>query len=161
MPTYGIYAGFELYEGTPVRPGSEEYLDSEKYQYRPRDWAAAEAEGRSLAPYLTLLNRIRRAHPSMHTLRGITFHETSHPEVIAYSRRDQDDCVLTICTLNPKHSVGATVRLEMPALGLDWDDTFHATDEISGAEWQWGREVYVELDPFRAVAHIVSVGSRG
>ena len=159
VPTYGIYAGFELYEGTPVKPGSEEYLDSEKYQYRPRDWEAAEAEGRSLAPFLTLLNTIRRAHPALHTLRNITFHETNHPEVLAYSRKEEDDVILTICTLNPKHGVAANVHLDMPALGLGWDEGFMAKDLITGAEWQWGRDVYVELDPFKTVAHVISIGS--
>ncbi len=51
-PTWGVYSGFELFEHVAIRPGSEEYLDSEKYQYRPRDWDAAAAEGRTLAPYL-------------------------------------------------------------------------------------------------------------
>ena len=159
VPTYGIYSGFELYEGTAVRPGSEEYLDSEKYQYRPRDWEAAELEGRSLAPYLGLLNRIRREHPALQTLRGITFHETSSPSLIAYSRRDHDDTVLTICTLNPKHAEGATVKFNMPALGLGWDEQFRAHDLVSDEVWSWNREVYVQLDPFKAVAHVVSVRS--
>ena len=157
VPTYGIYAGFELYEGTPVRQGSEEYLDSEKYQYRPRDWAAAEAEGRSLAPYLTLLNRIRREHPALQTLRDITFHKTSDDRMIAYSRRDHGDVVLTICTLDPLTAVRGTVTLDMAALGLDTDAQFTAEDLVSGSVWTWTREVYVELDPYRAVAHVISV----
>ncbi len=157
VPTYGIYAGFELFEGTAVKPGSEEYLDSEKYQYRPRNWAAAEAEGRSLAPYLKLLNRIRREHPALQTLRGISFHETSSDSVIAYSRREGDDVILTICALNPHNPSPATVKLNMPALGLAWDARFAAHDLVSDNSWTWSREVYVELDPFKAVAHIVSV----
>src|SRR4030095_3610672 len=64
-PTWGVYSGYELFENTPARPGSEEYLHSEKYQYRPRDWVAAEREGRSLAPFLTRLNRIRRDQPPL------------------------------------------------------------------------------------------------
>ena len=160
VPTYGIYAGFELYEGTAVREGSEEYLDSEKYEYRPRDWAAAEAEGRSLAPYLGLLNRIRREHPALQTLRGITFHETNNPEIIAYSRQDHGDVVLTVCTLDPKQRQSGTVQLNMPALGLTWDSTFTAHDLITNNTWTWGTEVYVELDPYKSVAHIVSVRSQ-
>ncbi|MHB0928425.1 MAG: alpha-1,4-glucan--maltose-1-phosphate maltosyltransferase, partial [Candidatus Nanopelagicales bacterium] len=130
-----------------------------KYQYRPRDWAAAEAEGRSLAPYLKLLNRIRREHPALQTLRGISFHETSSDSVIAYSRREGDDVILTICSLNPHGTAPATVKLNMPALGLGWDAQFTAHDLVSNNSWTWGREVYVELDPFKAVAHIVSVRS--
>lgn len=159
VPTYGIYAGFELYEGTAVHEGSEEYLDSEKYQYRPRDWAAAEAEGRSLAPYLRQLNRIRREHPALQTLRGITFHETTSPSIIAYSRRDHGDVVITICTLDPKTPAQGIVRLNMPALGVDWDAQIQAHDLVTNEVWTWEREVYVELDPFQAVAHVVSVRS--
>ena len=62
-PSWGVYAGYELFEHVAVQPGSEEYLDSEKYQIRIRDWEAADAEGRTLAPYLTRLNEIRRAAP--------------------------------------------------------------------------------------------------
>ena len=159
VPTYGIYAGFELYEGTPVKPGSEEYLDSEKYQYRPRDWEAAEAEGRSLAPYLGILNRIRREHPALQTLRGISFHETSSPSIIAYSRADRGDVVLTICTLNPKQAESGTVKLNMPSLGLGWDDQFRAHDLVTNDTWAWNREFFVQLDPYKSVAHIVSVRS--
>lgn len=159
VPTYGIYSGFELYEGTALRPGSEEYLDSEKFQYRPRDWAAAEAEGRSLAPYLGILNRIRREHPALQTLRGITFHETTNPSIIAYSRRDRDDVVLTICTLNPRFIEAGTVKLNMPELNLGWDEQFRAHDLVTNDAWSWNREFYVQLDPFKAVAHIVSVRS--
>ena len=70
-PSWGVYAGYELFEHVAVKPGSEEYLDSEKYQLRPRDWEAAEAEGRTLAPYLTRLNEIRRAHPALQLLRNV------------------------------------------------------------------------------------------
>ncbi len=58
-PTWGVYSGYELFEHVALKPGSEEYLDTEKFQLRPRDWDAAAAEGRSLAPYLTRLNQIR------------------------------------------------------------------------------------------------------
>ena len=75
-PSWGVYAGFELYEHVAVKPGSEEYLNSEKYQLRPRDWEAAEAEGRTLAPYLTRLNDIRRRHPALQWLRNIEVHST-------------------------------------------------------------------------------------
>ncbi len=76
-PTWGVYSGYELYEHVPVRPGSEEYLDSEKYQLRPRDYAGALADGRSLAPLLTRLNAIRREHPALHWLRNLRFHAST------------------------------------------------------------------------------------
>ena len=78
-PSWGVYAGFELFEHVAVRPGSEEYLDSEKYQIRVRDWAAAEASGHTLTPYLTRLNEIRRAHPALQRLRNVTIHCDRRP----------------------------------------------------------------------------------
>jgi len=71
-PTWGVYSGFELYECQPAKPGSEEYLNSEKYELRPRDFSAAAATGNSLEAYLTRLNEIRRAHRALQQLRDIT-----------------------------------------------------------------------------------------
>src|SRR3954462_9514140 len=88
-PSYGIYSGYELFEHVAVRPKSEEYLDSEKYQYRPRDWAAAEREGRSLSPYLTLLNRLRREHVALQRLRNLRFHATDSDHILAFSKSEQ------------------------------------------------------------------------
>src|SRR4051812_40449317 len=73
-PSWGVYSGYELFEHVAVRPGSEEYLDSEKYQLRPRDWAAAERSGRSLVAYLRRLNEARRAHPAPQPLRTPPLH---------------------------------------------------------------------------------------
>src|SRR3954451_22988315 len=81
VPTYGIYSGYELVENV-ARPGVEEQIDNEKYEFKPRDWAAAEASGTSLAPLLTRLNQIRRLHPSLQRLRNITFHATDNDQVL-------------------------------------------------------------------------------
>ena len=86
-PSWGVYAGYELFEHVAVKPGSEEYLDSEKYQIRIRDWDAAEAEGRTLAPYLTRLNEIRRAHPALQLLRNVTIHSSDDENVLVFSKR--------------------------------------------------------------------------
>ncbi|WP_252274625.1 alpha-1,4-glucan--maltose-1-phosphate maltosyltransferase [Nocardioides sp. LMS-CY] len=86
-PSWGVYAGFELFEHVAVRPGSEEYLDSEKYQIRIRDWDAAEREGRSLAPYLTRLNEIRRAHPALRLLRNLSIHWSDDENILVFSKR--------------------------------------------------------------------------
>jgi starch synthase (maltosyl-transferring) len=86
-PSWGIYAGYELYENTPVRPGSEEYLDSEKYQYRPRDWEAAARDGLGMGPFITDLNRIRKSHLALHWLRNLRFHHVDQPELICFSKR--------------------------------------------------------------------------
>ena len=156
-PTWGVYAGFELFEHVAVRPGSEEYLDSEKYQYRPRDWAAAEAAGRTLAPYLTLLNAWRRRHPALRRLRNLHFHRSSNDKLLVFSKREGDDVVLVVVTLDPHGAREGVLDLDLPALGLGWDETFTAHDLVSGHTWLWGQFPYVRLDPYEHVAHIVHV----
>ncbi|MEC4019719.1 alpha-1,4-glucan--maltose-1-phosphate maltosyltransferase [Streptomyces sp. H27-D2] len=163
-PSWGVYAGFELCEGTPARVGSEEYLDSEKYQLRPRDWAAAERAApdgtrRGIAPLITLLNRLRRRHPALQQLRDLHFHDTNNEAVIAYSKRSGQDCVLTVVNLDPHHTQEATVSLDMPELGLDWPDSFPVRDELTGETYFWGKDNYVRLEPGpRAVpAHILTL----
>jgi starch synthase (maltosyl-transferring) len=155
-PTWGVYSGFELFEHVAVRPGSEEYHESEKYRLRPRDWAAAEASGRSLAPYLRRLNEIRRAHPALHQLRTLHFHQTDNPNLLCFSKSDpgSSDAVLVVVNLSSQHTQIGTTSLDMPALGLDWHERFSVTDEITGVSYDWGQFNYVELDPYREPAHV-------
>lgn len=156
-PTWGVYSGFELYEHVATKPGSEEYLDSEKYQLRPRNWSAAQKSGRTLTPYITKLNALRREHPALQTLRGLTFHQTDNDEIIAYSRRDGEDTVIVICTLDPYGTQETTVHLDMAALGLDWSEEFSADDHLTNNSWLWGPHNFVRLDPNQNCAHIISV----
>ena len=156
-PSWGVYAGFELFEHVALRPGSEEYLDSEKYQVRVRDWAGAEREGRSLAPYLTRLNEIRRAHPALQRLRNVTVHASDNAQILCFSRRTGDDAVIVVLNVDPHHTQETTVHLDMPALGLEWTDTFSAHDEITGEAWHWGEHDYVRLDPGHEPAHVLHV----
>ncbi|MFD9422124.1 MULTISPECIES: alpha-1,4-glucan--maltose-1-phosphate maltosyltransferase [unclassified Streptomyces] len=154
-PSWGVYAGFELCENTAVRPGSEEYLHSEKYQLRPRDWESAEREGRSLAPLITSLNRIRRRHPALQQLRDVHFHTVDNEALIAYSKRSGTDVVLVVVNLDPHHTQEATVSLDMPKLCLDWHETVPVRDELTGDTYHWGRTFYVRLEPGITPAHIV------
>lgn len=153
-PSWGVYAGFELYENTPVRPGSEEYQDSEKYQLRPRDWESAEREGRSLAPLITSLNRIRRRHPALQQLRDVHFHAVDNEALIVYSKRSGPDTVLVVVNLDPHHTQEATVSLDMPRLGLDRHERVPVRDELTGDTYHWGRAFYVRLEPGVTPAHI-------
>ena len=157
--SWGVYAGYELYENVAVRPGSEEYLDSEKYELRPRDFAGALRQGRSLEPYLRRLNEIRRVHPALCQQRTIHFHGTDNDTLLAYSKFDpvSGDCVLTVVTLNPFSAEEGTVWLDMAALGMHDYDRFWVRDEITGEEYQWGKANYVRLEPAKAVAHIVNM----
>jgi starch synthase (maltosyl-transferring) len=156
---WGVYAGFELFEHVAVRPGSEEYLDSEKYQIRIRDWAGAEEHGQSLAPYLTRLNAIRRERTALQQLRGLTVHWTDDDAVICYSKQHPrtGDTVVVVVNLDPHSVRETTVHLDVEALGLEPDDGFDVTDEITGATWQWGAHNYVRLDPGHEPAHILTV----
>ncbi|CAL9664331.1 alpha-1,4-glucan--maltose-1-phosphate maltosyltransferase [Streptomyces sp. enrichment culture] len=154
-PTWGIYSGYELCENTPLRDGSEEYLDSEKYQLTPRDWTRATREGTTIAPLITRLNTIRRAHPALHRLRNLSFHHTDNDALIAYSKREGSDVVLVVANLDPHRTQEATISLDMPQLGLDWHESVPVHDELTDETYHWGRTNYVRLEPGRAPAHVL------
>jgi starch synthase (maltosyl-transferring) len=163
-PSWGVYAGYELYEHHANRPGAEEYLDSEKYEIKVRDWDGAAAEGRTLAPYLSKLNEIRRAHPALAELRNLRLHAADNRDILCFSKRTGGpgtdrpaDTVLVVVNLDPFATREATVSLDLPELGLAWDDVFDVYDEISGQSWSWGRHNYVRLDPGYEPAHVFTV----
>jgi starch synthase (maltosyl-transferring) len=159
-PTWGVYSGFELFENQPLGQGREEYLDSEKFQYRPRDWAAAEASGENLNLLLGRLNQIRREHPALQQLRNVTFQRAGHPNALAFSKKTGDDVVIVITSLDPHNIVESEVHLDMDALGLTTRDVFLVHDEMTGQTWRWGQRAFVRLthdDP----AHILTVVRRG
>ena len=117
------------------------------------------AAGNSLEPYLTLLNEIRREHPALQQLRDIHFHPVDNDLLIAYSKTDPTtgDTVLVICTLDSFHPQTGTTALDMPALGLGWNDRFQVRDEVAGGVYDWGQYNFVRLEPWRQVAHIFHV----
>jgi len=162
-PSWGVYSGYELGENIPLVPGSEEYLDSEKYAYRPRDWERAAAHGLTIAPLLTKLNEIRHAHPALHFLRNLRFHYSDQPDILCFSKRtgpdfpDGSDLVLVVVNLDPNNVREATVWLDSGALGLDAAAGLRVTDELTGQSFQWGNGNYVRLDPAVAPAHILTV----
>ncbi|MDQ1288424.1 MAG: hypothetical protein QG622_1989 [Actinomycetota bacterium] len=168
-PSWGVYSGYELCEHVAVKANSEEYIDSEKYQYRPRDWSAHERGGpeawRSIAGYITRLNAARRGHPALRQLRNIEFHRCEDDNLIVFSRRipaelspdGQEDTVLVIINLDPHGTRESTVQMNMPAIGLDWQETFTVHDLLSGATYRWGEQNYVRLDPHDQPAHVLHV----
>ncbi|HLQ55536.1 MAG TPA: alpha-1,4-glucan--maltose-1-phosphate maltosyltransferase [Streptosporangiaceae bacterium] len=167
-PSWGVYSGYELCENTPAAPGvSEEYLDSEKYQYRPRDWDGAEATGASIAPFLARLNLIRKAHPALHRLRNLRFHAADQPELLCFSKNSGGaaagppgrDVVLVVVNTDWRQPREATIWLDMAALGLDPNAEFLVTDELSGESHRWRQANYVRLDPAVGPAHIFTVGT--
>ncbi|MEU7633633.1 alpha-1,4-glucan--maltose-1-phosphate maltosyltransferase [Nocardia sp. NPDC049220] len=158
-PSWGVYSGFELFEHQAVRPGSEEYLDSEKYELRPRAFTEALARGESLEPWITRLNEIRRAHPALQQLRCLHFHHVDNDALLAYSKIDPvgGDAVLVVVNLNPFGAEWGMLSLDLPAIGREWHDHPVVYDEVSGEEYHWAQTNYVRLDPAHAVAHILTL----
>lgn len=158
-PSWGMYAGYELYEHRAFKEGGEEYLDSEKYEIKVRDWEGAIKKGVSLAPYIAQLNAIRKAHPALRRLRNLVFHTTDSDAVIAYSKREGKDLILVVVNLDPNFAQGTTVHWNMDALGLPAQD-FEVKDLLDGSSMTWNPHTYVSLNPTRPVgkvAHIVQV----
>jgi starch synthase (maltosyl-transferring) len=148
-PSYGVYSGFEHFEHEPVRPGSEEYLDSEKYQLRQR---------RLDGPLLGLverLNAVRRENPALQRLDNIRFLDTENDALIAYAKRDGDNAVITVVSLDP---VNAQEGVAVVPYELGTPPAFAVTDLLSGERFDWrlGRN-YVRLDPGERAAHILRV----
>jgi starch synthase (maltosyl-transferring) len=164
VPTYGIYAGYELMEHV-ARPGVEEPIDNEKYQLKDRHWADYEEggprAGQSLAPYLRVLNEIRTAHPALHWLRNVHLHHVDDENVMAFSKRrsvdGNDDIILVVANVDPHATRETTVHLDMPALGLGYGDSFVAHDLVSGDSWHWGEHNFVRLGPDGEPVHIIHV----
>jgi starch synthase (maltosyl-transferring) len=157
-PSWGLYSGYELFEHV-ARPGAEEYIDNEKFELKPRDYAAAERAGRSLAPYLTKLNQIRNDNPALRWLRNLRFHEIDNGALLCFSKRDPDsgNTVLVICSFDSSNVQWGNTTLDMSALGLEWHDRFTVVDQISGATYEWGQHNAVRIDPFVEPAHIFVV----
>ncbi len=158
-PSWGMYSGYELYEDQAVSEGSEEYLDSEKYQLRPRDFDAALSAGRSLQPWITRLNEIRRAHPALQQLRELHFHHVDNDALLAYSKTDRasGDTVICVVNLNPFAAEQGTLWLDQPKIDLAWGDQFVVLDEVTGESYSWGQSNFVLLEPAKAVAHVMHV----
>jgi starch synthase (maltosyl-transferring) len=162
-PSWGVYSGYELCENIPLVPGSEEYLDSEKYAYRPRDWQGAADLGLSIAPLLARLNAIRRAHPALHWLRNVHFHYSDQPDILCFSKRNsgefggKPETVLVVVNLDPHFPREATVWVDSAALGLEAAAGFSVTDELTGQRFSWRQANYVRLDPALVPAHILTV----
>ncbi len=161
-PTWGVYAGFELFEHEVLAPGREEYLNSEKFQLRPRDFQAALEAGESLEQYLGILNHVRKAHPALQRMKGLWFHGIDNDNLIAYSRHDEvtGDTVLIVAALNSNSTHYGTTDIWLPALGLEWGDQFDVFDEVTGDAYRWGQRNAVILNPTNSVAHIFTIKHR-
>ena len=150
-PTYGIYSGFEAFEGTAVRPGSEEYLDSEKYQVRDR-----RLDG-PLLPLVADLNRIRREHPALQHLGPVEFLDAKNDQLLAFAKQRDGETVITVVNLDPHDAQSGSVWVP-DTLGLP--ERFTAHDLLTGARYDWVTgDNYVRLEPGLEPAHVLEVGS--
>jgi starch synthase (maltosyl-transferring) len=159
-PSYGVYSGYELCENVPASESNEEYLYSEKYEIKDRDYSRPD----SLAPLMMALNDIRRRHPALHRLRSIQFHPTTNPAILAYSKLSDDgaDAVLTVVNLDPHWVQDARLQLDLAAVGLPSDRPYPVVDELSGERYEWrGWTPYVRLDPADRVAHVLDLHPGG
>lgn len=163
--TYGVYAGYELFENV-ARPGSEENIDNEKYEYKFRDWEGAEAAGNSLAPYLRRLNEIRRAHPALRQLRGFRVHWSDDDAVLVYSKHlpasvsptGASDTILVVANVDPHSARQTVVHLDPSAWGQRPGTDFEVEDLITGQTWTWSASGnFVRLDAFVEPVHIFHV----
>jgi len=163
-PTWGVYAGYELFENV-ARPGSEENIDNEKYEFKSRDFAAAEADGNSLAPYLRRLNEIRAEHPALRQLRNLDVHWSDDDSILVYSKylaaahtgTGSPDAVIVVANVDP-HSVRETVvHLDTTRFGIPRGTDFTVTDLITQSTFTWGGDNYVRLDAFTEPVHILRV----
>ncbi len=153
-PAYGIYSGFELCENTPAAPGSEEYLHSEKYEIRVRDW---EAPG-NLNADIALINRVRRENPALQRLANLELLASENDQVLAYYKHAPGNDLLIVVNLDPLGPQATMVHAPLAALGLREDEAFPVVDLLTGTRYVWrGTRNYVRLDPAVQVAHVLKV----
>jgi len=158
--SYGIYGpAFELCENRPRESGSEEYLDSEKYEIKR--WEIERAD--SLKEFIGLVNRIRRENPALHRDESLHFHTTDNDQLICYSKSTPDgsNVILVLVNLSPYHTHSGWVQLDLDPLWLDSRHPFQVQDLLTNAYYQWnGPRNYVEINPHSAPAHIFRVHRR-
>ena len=159
---YGIYGpAYEMMEHVAVKHGSEEYLDSEKYQVRHRDFQALDGPG-SLRDFIALMNRIRQRNPALHADPSLRFHKIDNEQLICYSKATANlaNVVLVVVNLDPNYTQAGWTELDLKELGLDLHHPFQVHDLLSGAHYLWhGPRNYVELNPHRMPAHVFRIRS--
>jgi len=154
-PIYGIYSGFELCENDPT-PGKEEYHESEKYQWKERNW---DRPG-NIKDLITSLNDIRRKNRAFQIYDNLRFHRIENDQLLAYGKQTAagENILLTIVNLDPGHSQSGFVELPLQAWGIDASESFLAEDLLSGDRFTWrGARQFVKLDPDSKPAHILRI----
>jgi len=152
---YGIYGpAFELCENLPAKPGSEEYLNSEKYEVRNWDRSASD----SLVLLITLINQIRRGNPALQSDGSLHFHPADNPNILCYSKSSGDNLVLVAINLDPAQEQAGWIDLDLKRLAIPHNETFEIEDLLTGTHYHWhDRSNYVSLNPAVMPAHIFRI----
>ena len=152
--SYGIYSGFELCENVAVRPGSEEYLDSEKYEIKPRDWN----QPGHLKELIAQVNAIRRAHPALQHNTTLRFLPGDNPSLLWFTKTSPDDVVFVVANTTPAYLQHGWVELPIEALGIAPHESYVVEDLLDESTYVWrGAWNYVRLDPAERMAHVFVV----
>jgi len=154
-PSYGIYSGYELCENQASAPGSEEYLNSEKYQIKTRDWGAPG----NIKEFVARINAIRRANPALHRLRNLRFLPADNEQILFYAKGapERGNLLLIAVNLDPFHVQECTVTVPLEIVGLVPGRRYRVTDLLTNATYEWSQSNYVRLDPAFQPAHILRV----
>jgi len=153
-PTYGIYSGYELCENVPVHHGSEEYLDSEKYEIKVRDWNAPG----NIKQDISKLNRIRREETALHELTNVRFLKSDFDGILAYKKSAPGNDLIVVVNLDPHAAHETMIEVPLEELGIRPEEPYEMADLLSGARYTWrGARNYVRLDPVERVAHVFRV----
>ena len=158
-PLYGIYSGYELSENRPVKPGSEEYLDSEKYQLRWRDF---DAPG-NLDDDIAKLNRVRRAHRALQVADNLAFVSSENDQLLAFLKLDpeREGDILVVANVDPHRAHEGMVHVPLDLLGRAPDEAYAVQDLLTGARYVWrGSRNYVRLDPAQLPGHVFRIERR-
>lgn len=163
-PSWGIYSGYELIENV-ARPGAEENIDNEKYEYKPRDWARQEELGGSIAPEITRLNEIRRQHPALRQLRNLDVHWSDDDSILVYSKHlaaehtgtGEADTILVVANVDPHSARETQVHLDPTRWGLAEGAVFDVEDLLTGDVYTWSTSNFVRLDAFTHPVHVFRV----
>ena len=158
--SYGIYGPtFELGEHRPIKQGSEEYLDSEKYEIRHWDLDRPD----SLREFIGCVNRIRRDNPALQSDGRLRFHNVDNDQLLCYSKSTPDwsNVIVVVVNLSPHHTHSGWLQLDLRDLGLEADRPFQVQDLLTNAYYLWqGPRNYIEVNPHSAPAHIFRIRRR-
>lgn len=161
--SWGMYSGFELVESV-ARPGAEEHIDSEKYEYKPRDFKAAEKNGRSIAGLVAKLNEVRAEHPAIRQLRNLEIHSSEDSSILVFSKHlaaehnptGKDDTIIVVANVDPHSVRETTVHLDLHKLAVNSDE-FEVRDLLTDQKFTWQASNYVRLDPRDVPAHVLHI----